>query len=205
MPDYTILTGFAPRIEAEDGFTVFTFDGSRRTVVNRSVRVTRYPIEDGGSAADHAVVEPIKIQVEGVMSATAFGRDPALYNPNRHINLAAELAEILERREIITLVTPQGVFPHLLLTSLPTEIDGYSVRGMIEFEEVRFAARSRVAIPPEAPDPEYEAESTTEVDMGDQPTEVVGTGTLEFERAQESFASMLTGGRLPNILLPPGS
>lgn len=103
------------------------------------VEVTEHPVEVGANVSDHARIKPDTLTLEGVISATPFGKTPSL----DYIRAGYEkLLELKDARELLTVVTVLRSYPDMMLTKLSVPRDstsGDALRFTATFKQVRLA------------------------------------------------------------------
>lgn len=103
------------------------------------VDVTEHNVEVGANISDHARVKPETLTIEGIITATPFGKDPSL----DYIDEAyAKLRELKDTHELITVITPIRLYKNMIVTklSVPRSIQtGDALRFNISFKEIRLA------------------------------------------------------------------
>ena len=121
----------------------------------KTVTVTPYPIESGGSLTDNAVVEPDVLTLRSYVSDLLISENTALNVPANSRAAAAWgiISEMFERREPLTVVTRLQQYDNMLITSLRSRQDeetGNALVFTMRLEEVLFSETRLVRFPPSA-------------------------------------------------------
>lgn len=77
-------------------------------------QVTRYGVEDGGSIADHAILQPNSVDVEFVMTNSDGGRDKAAA-------VFQHFHKLMEERTPLTLDTEHARYKNMIITGFTPE------------------------------------------------------------------------------------
>lgn len=97
-------------------------DGSLSEDHAVEVDVTEEPIEEGGLVADHQIVRPRVVVIEGLVSAF-----PDSFLPpqtfTRHLSIWRRFRDIAIRGDLLDVVTTLEVYPGMKLTSVRTRRD----------------------------------------------------------------------------------
>ena len=103
------------------------------------VEVTEHPVEVGANVSDHARIKPDTLTMEGVISATPFGKEASL----DYIREGYEkLLELKDARELLTIVTVLRAYSDMMLVKLTVPRDansGDALRFSATFKQVRLA------------------------------------------------------------------
>lgn len=81
---------------------------------------TRFPVESGAKITDHVLVEPRRLSIEGIVTATPaipLGGLRGLISPNAPADAHEYLKQLLETREPFTFVGGLEVYENMVLTS----------------------------------------------------------------------------------------
>jgi hypothetical protein len=93
-----------------------------------SAEPTKHPIEDGSPITDHVIVRPEKLTIEGIVSDWQFtstyatgwnqtGGEKGAFS-GVAVSTFSRLRTLLKDKTLLTLETPRGLFPDLVMTSL---------------------------------------------------------------------------------------
>lgn len=103
------------------------------------VEVTEHNVEVGSNISDHARPKPETLTIEGLITATPFGKETSL----DYIDEAyAKLRELKDAGSLIKVTTPVRSYSNMIITklSVPRSIQtGDSLRFNISFKELRLA------------------------------------------------------------------
>jgi len=120
-----------------DGYLIDVFISEQPV---KSGQVTRYPIEDGASIADHVIEAPERLTVTGIVSNNPIGQ---LYSKRFEIaqgatgvlpsnEAYARLAKIKKEYKLVTVIGSSRTFDNMLLVSL-TDPRSASTGDALEF------------------------------------------------------------------------
>ena len=134
-----------------DGATTIEPDACLSRTTDLSADVTRWPVEDRSTIADHVIVQPSAYSLDLVFARlpvrTTQGPAAGDTRPGRAFAL---LSDALTSRSTITLQTPDGTVTDLVCTqvSSPQTIDsGTGRRVSLRLEQVRRATSQEVSVP----------------------------------------------------------
>lgn len=129
--------------------------------------ITKYPVEQGVSVADHVRRLPTRVTIEGIVSDSPIGRMVAQRDSESFVIETADGIEIEQRSlkpsefalakllaiheagEPVTVGTSLRVFPNMALESLTIPRDaetGFALRFRATFEQVRLVTNERTTI-----------------------------------------------------------
>lgn len=185
------------RLESS-GDLLIALDVSREETHEQAVELTRHPVEDGRVITDHAQPLPIRISIDGVISATPLGLDGDEPEADRHLDAYQELLRIARERQPVTLVTGLATYEDCVLVRVPIRRDsrtGLSIQGMLEFEQIRRVERAETEIPPEVIDPVVRSAASPESDRGRQ-SAPAATGA-QARRSRSNLARLTGQGAVP--------
>ena len=115
-----------------------------------SVKKSTYPAESGIEVTDHAVREPAKLSLKGIISTASVrsaeelfanalgGRTGRQHDLDLPRDAWITLTGLADRRELLTVYTMLGAYKNMMITQLSTELDastGQSLPFTIELEE----------------------------------------------------------------------
>lgn len=108
-------------------FGEFLFDAVLNTEHNREVTVTNHPVQYGAEISDHSFIEPETVNLQiGMSDAMAeIGQEA------HSVNAYAQLVQMMEARELITLVTRLGTYRDMLIVSMSAP-DEFSVMNGVK-------------------------------------------------------------------------
>lgn len=100
-----------------DGYLIDVFVSEQPT---KQSRVTRYPIEEGASIADHVIDNPDKLTVTGIVSNASFGTTAEARSEDEKPSeeAYARLSKIHADKKLVRVVTSTRSFDNMLLLSL---------------------------------------------------------------------------------------
>ena len=101
-------------------------------------RATQFPLENGSFVSDHVVVEPIRLNIRGIVSDTPIN---LLSDFNRSIDNFNRLTRLFETKSIISVITGIRVYRNMVMTSLrvPRDVEsGQSLTFEIDLQEMKF-------------------------------------------------------------------
>ena len=94
-----------------------------------AVKPTEYPIEDGSSLIDHAVVQPAKLTLRGWTSNTASG-DSGMPRHERAAAAKTEIEHLIRRRQPIDVVSLLGTYRNMLIVEMNAPVDRHTGRAL---------------------------------------------------------------------------
>ena len=109
-------------------------DGYPITAHKGRVSKTTIPIETGGTITDHAVREPHELELTGLVSDLRF-----LRGHERPARAWEKIADLMKRREQLTVITAWGVYNNMLIVQIDAHAAAQTGRGMrfaMKLEEV---------------------------------------------------------------------
>ncbi len=120
---------------------------------SQSVDLTPYPIEDGSSLTDNAVVKPDTLNIETIVSDQLISDDTRLNVPAaaRAATAWGIIADLKDRREPVTVVTQLQTYENMLIVDMSAPQNRRTGRGLhmnIRMQEVLFASTQLVRLPP---------------------------------------------------------
>lgn len=100
-----------------DGYLIDVFVSEQPS---KNARVTRYPIEEGASIADHVIEDPDKLTVTGIVSNTPFGLTAEARSTDEKPSEEAYafLAKLKAEHRLVRVVTSTRNVDNMLLLSL---------------------------------------------------------------------------------------
>ena len=122
------------------------FDAVLRTDHNGTVQVTQHPVQTGASISDHAFCNPDELQLEIGMSDAAVN---ASGGPGRSVNAYKTLRAIMDKRELVTVVTRLNTYSNMLITAISSPDDYttmFGLRASIYFTQVKIVNVSTVTV-----------------------------------------------------------
>ena len=103
-----------------------------------TARATKFPLENGSFVSDHVEVDPIRLNIKGIVSDTPLS---LLSDFNRSIDNFNRLTRLFESKAIISVITGIRVYQNMVMTSLniPRDVEtGQSLTFEIDLQEMRF-------------------------------------------------------------------
>ena len=94
----------------------FVFDAVLDAVHRREITVTSHPVQYGAEIADHSYIEPEEVSLEIGMSDAMSAVGEEGHSVNAHV----QLVQMMEARELVTLVTRLGTYRDMLIVSMTT-------------------------------------------------------------------------------------
>ena len=108
-----------------------------------NVRTLTYPVEEGADITDHAVRDPIEIELTGYVSDLIILEDSVEKNKGIRASSAWEqILQMADERMETNVVTMLGEYENMILTSASASISNQTGRGLeftIRLKEIRFA------------------------------------------------------------------
>lgn len=156
-----------------------------------TVTKTTLPLEDGSNITDHAVIDPDKITLAGVVSNVSnlisdipfvFG-GVSIVNNTKARDGWSSLVALKEARQPLTVVTSLTVYSSMLITSLKASVNlktGTNLYFTCDLEEVRFVGTATTQLPPSKLGPVVANKSST-----------VNGGERQSPEVQKSVAAKL--------------
>lgn len=98
---------------------------------NPTITVMKQPIETGQLISDHKIINPIQIQVEGVIEQINLG------------SIFSEARNLFETSTLLTVQTKYGTYTNMIISAMPTTCDTrmYDAVGIVlQMEEVLFVS-----------------------------------------------------------------
>lgn len=108
-----LIVDTRPRI----GFV--TLDVAISILHSDSTRLTRYPVEKGADLTDHAIDDPPRLSIEGLVSQTPTRiSDRLQLNPIRHLTAYQALQALRRLRRPFFVFTAIRAYPNMMITRL---------------------------------------------------------------------------------------
>lgn len=156
------------------------FDATLSEAETIAVEWSEHPIESGATVADHAVVRPPELSLEGFITRTPLSMSAELDNidPN-YLDAALDtLRGMAADREPVLIVTGLRAYENYRITSLSisrSPEDGQAVRVSLSLRPVQIVEAGTVLLPPLPVKPEKKAAATPDGNQGTQsPTDANG-------------------------------
>lgn len=138
---------------------------------SRTSSITRYPLEDGAQASDHIVNDPERVTITGIVSSAkliSFGFDIVA---NRAINAFRELNDLMDRKELVTIVTGLKVYSDMHIEdfqSLRNRRNGGALSFSMALQAAKIVTTQTVEIPNTivTGDAVTQAQAQSEADVG---------------------------------------
>jgi hypothetical protein len=109
----------ATKIEGE--WIEISLDANMNEVSTLSATVTSNPVEDGADIADNAIDDPDEIQIDGLFTNTPANLPDLLdvnITPTRAEDAYADLIELKEKKETVTITTTHRILEDMFITRL---------------------------------------------------------------------------------------
>ena len=168
-----VLVKIGPQLKSSTGGLLLTLDASISQTHTRSASVTDHPVESGADVSDHIRVDPIRVTVNGIVTATRLGQQG---DTTKEIEAWATLEGLLEAKTPITLVTSLRTYDSMVLVSCSTSREkslAHAIAPQLEFRQVRIVKSQTVTLPPEQiRKPLPKSSAPPPKDVGKQPTDV---------------------------------
>lgn len=177
------------------------FDATISEQHSEVVDITTHPVELGLSVTDHAIVQPVEVQLINVLTLTPLTADLAV--PRRHFDLYERLRALMFERQPVALVTRLRAYESMMIVEVSTPVtsdDGESLVPSVRLREIRIVEGQVAKVPAEYLAPEVSSSAAAEVDEGSQPAD---DAEEEEEDAGGSILAGIddeTGGRLTDVL-----
>lgn len=124
-----------------------------------SISKTNLPLEDGSNITDHAVINPDKITLTGVVSnvSKVIGGVPIFFggvsivNNTKSRDAWTNLVALKEARQPLTVVTSLKIYNNMLLMDLKSTVNvktGTNLYFTADFEQIRFVGTATTQLPP---------------------------------------------------------
>lgn len=183
--------------------TIFAIDCTKKEKHDRKSEPTKFPVEDGTNISDHIILEPFKLEIEGIISdtpisivrglitagASAIGNvvgvaGVALFNSlssSGKPSVAAylQLLEIQKNRKAISVLTSLKKYKNMYVSNVSAPRDnetGDALNFTVSFEEIIIVRPKTINIQ------QFKVEdvSAEESDQGSQESELV----RQFKKGQ---------------------
>lgn len=155
-----------------------------------AVEVTKFPVEDGSTISDHAILKPDTYRVDGLVSNTPVVASDQMAGNERRAESARALLEIIVRtREPVTIDTGGKVLEAMMLSALDFPRDaalGDATRFSLTAEQIQTVQGETVAIP-RSPKPALKK-------GGKQPTSAASEPVKQRVSILKQIANGLRGG-----------
>jgi hypothetical protein len=179
-----------------------TFDGVVKETHTKKASISKNPMENGVSLADHAVMEPAELTLEIAISDTPLSEVDAKRftgSDRRSVTAWAELEKWMAAFVPFDIVTGLKTYKNLLISSMSTEQDkdsGGALFATIQLQQVTFASTATVVYPaPASKKPARQASKA--VDNGKKCTQAPTPAQEQAVQRQvprrRSALSMITG------------
>lgn len=120
------------------------FDAVLNTDHNTSVTPTEHPVQSGASISDHAFVNPPEITLE-------IGNSDVHHTDGYSAQSFQRLEAIMEKRDLVTLVTRLNTYTDMLITSIsvPDNYETlYGLKATIIFKHIKVVTVATVQVQP---------------------------------------------------------
>lgn len=150
----------------------WSFDATTEEQYEDSTEWTDHPVESGLPVSDHAIDQPVRVTLAGVVSESVAGIPGAVPLPDRARQAYDRLLSLKARHQLVTVVTGLRVLQNMGIEKVNLARDartGLAVHPTVELKEVRLVASVTVPVPPEILKAEAKAAGqTSNVDAGKQ-------------------------------------
>lgn len=107
-------------------FGDFVFDAVLSAEHTREVTVTSHPVQYGAEIADHSYIEPEAVSIQIGMSDVMAEIGQAAHS----VNAYAQLVQMMEARELVTLVTRLGTYDDMIIVSMSVPDEFATMNGL---------------------------------------------------------------------------
>ncbi len=142
---------------------------------------TDFPVETGLPISDHAIIEPTKLTLSGIVTDTPI-QAGAIALPDRGRRAYERLLFLMNARSLVTVITGLRVLQDMGIESVDVTRDnttGQAVWPVVSLKQVRIVNSVSVPIPPEILAPEVKASEQSALDAGKQAAPVSSNATEE--------------------------
>uniref|UniRef100_A0A6M3XXM1 Dit-like phage tail protein N-terminal domain-containing protein n=1 Tax=viral metagenome TaxID=1070528 RepID=A0A6M3XXM1_9ZZZZ len=145
MAEVIVKTG--PSLTTDLGGTILVLDASMSQGHQRSAIVTEHPIEDGADITDHVRPGPVRLTIDGVISATPVGDELAF--PGREIDAWTVLEQVIEEATPVTVITSLRVYSSMVITALSTirARGEQAIFPQIEMQQISIVSAATTLLP----------------------------------------------------------
>lgn len=171
-----------------------------------AVEWSEHPIESGATVADHAVVRPPELSLEGFLTRTPLSMSTELDNldPN-YLDAAMDALEgMASDREPILIVTGLRAYEDYRITSVSftrSPEDGQGARVSLSLRPIQIVEAGTVLLPPLPVKPAKKAAAAGEASTGTQsPTDASAEAAAEDVRRKSLLKGGLDGSGLSALL-----
>lgn len=157
----------------------YFFDGFMNVQHNKSLTITKNPVETGASVVDHAYVNPSKIVMNIKVSDVNRSMVPGQFQERsfRHTSAWAVLTQIQANRIPVDVFTKLGLYKNMLIEDIVANDDASTFRALD-------AQVTLVEIP-------VARVKTVKITSADQTTIETMMGQVEPDKVDESLLSMI--------------
>lgn len=162
------------------------FDGTMSESYEKVVRYPEHPTDAGFVVSDHAILDPEKVSLEGVITRTPLWMTEANADPLHLEKTLAALDAIVVNKEVVTVSTGLRLYKkrNIGRCSVSRSPGGQIVKVSVELLDIRTVAAQSVEIPPLPVEETKKGAAAAEADAGTQ----AGTDKTG-EEEDESIAS----------------
>jgi hypothetical protein len=161
--------------------TLIEFDATLDESWSDTAEWTDFPVETGLPASDHAIINPVKLTLRGVVTDTPL-QAGAIALPDRGRRAYERLLTLMKARSLVTVVTSLRVIQNMGIESVDLARDsktGQAVYPVVSLKEVRIVKSVSVPIPPEILSPPSKAGQQSPLDAGKQSAPVSSDETAD--------------------------
>ncbi|MFX0205157.1 MAG: phage baseplate protein [Candidatus Hodarchaeota archaeon] len=137
---------FSKRKSKLIGFVVV--DAFVEEIHKKSSTVTKYPVENGADKSDHIRIEPLSLQITGVIGKASFLG--SIGNKNEGLDAYNDLVYLQNLREPMTVITGLKVYENMVIENFTvprTVKDGGSLVFNMNFTELQIVSSQTTTIP----------------------------------------------------------
>ena len=139
MADNARLVFRQPITKSIGNFVIDVFSSETHT---NTATLTKYPIEDGSPVSDHVVIQPVVLNLQGLIEAKEEGQNI--------LTAYDDLQALQEAKELLTVVTGLKVYDNMIITNFVvnrTVQNGGSLPLQITLTEARVKQSQSITIP----------------------------------------------------------
>jgi len=185
--------------------TLIEFDVTLDESYEDTVEWTEYPVETGIPITDHAIIDPVRLTLSGVITDTPT-RPGAVPFRDRSRLAYERLLALKDARTLVTVVTSLRPLANMGIESVDLKRDattGQAVTPVVTLKQIRIVNSVSVPIPPEILSPPAKAGQQSQLDAGKQSAGASSDETREAtdvstaKRIEQEFGG---GGTLADLI-----
>jgi hypothetical protein len=182
--------------------TLIEFDVTISESWSDTAEWTDFPVETGLPVSDHAIIQPTKLTLSGIITDTPL-QAGAIALPDRGRRAYERLIFLMNARSLVTIVTGVRVIQNMGIESVDLVRDnttGQAVWPVVSLKEVRIVNSVSVPIPPEIISPPSKAGEQSPLDAGKQAAPESSEATEEATETTLAYdATEILGGESINL------